>query len=318
MPVRILLGSARSGTTWLQDALARSNGLRTIFEPLHPDGDRRAEQFAYRYLLPTDESAELEAYLRELLFGREIRLWSDLRVNPTHLLRWQSPLHYAAQGLYIARGLRRHVPERGYSLLVKFIRANLMGGWLAVRFQARVLLVVRHPCSVIASQLRLDPSAWHDFRELYQHYLSDEKLASGPLVGLRGYLAGLSDPFEIRTALWCIENAIPSRSASDDGVGVVFYEELLLDHDAAWTNALATLDLVHRPTSEVLNEPSQQASVDRKATSSADSTISRWQTRLDEDQKRKIQGVLDRFEVGIYSTADPMPLLRSSRAEGSV
>src|SRR5262245_32752648 len=68
-PIRIIAGSGRSGTTWVQDVLADANALRPIFEPLHPLAVPQADPFAYRYLRPAVEQAAAAAFLTRVFEG---------------------------------------------------------------------------------------------------------------------------------------------------------------------------------------------------------------------------------------------------------
>jgi hypothetical protein len=303
----VLLGSARSGTTWLQDILAQSNGLRAIFEPLNPRGDRRAGPFAGRYLAPSDSVPELREFLEEAISGRGMRMWWDLRVPPSHVFRWQSPVGYAAQALYLSRGFRRYWRSRHQPRLTKIIRGNLIAGWIASSVRARTLLLVRHPCAVVASQLRLDRTAWHDHDQLLHRYLEDERLVADHLVGLREILSGIRDPVEVHAALWCIENAIPMRTAARDGVGLTFYEPLLMGDRGAWQEVLTSFGLTRAPTAAIMGAPSQQASSEMKGSSFDRATIERWHERLVPEQLNQIRRMLDRFEMDRYSVGDAMP-----------
>ena len=75
----IIAGSGRSGTTWVLDAIAYANGLRTVFEPLHPQGVRKARGFAYRYVEDTASEPELAAFLTHIFTGQLRCLWTKYR-----------------------------------------------------------------------------------------------------------------------------------------------------------------------------------------------------------------------------------------------
>ena len=62
-PIRFIAGSGRSGTTWIQDALAAANGLRPVFEPLHPYLSDIGGRYAHRAMSADEEHAELKAFL---------------------------------------------------------------------------------------------------------------------------------------------------------------------------------------------------------------------------------------------------------------
>jgi hypothetical protein len=303
----VLLGSARSGTTWLQDGLAQANALRTIFEPLHPEGDKRAESFAHAYLTPEDQSLGLSDFLSEAFTGSGLRLWRDLRVNPAHIYKLQSPIGYAAQAFYIYRGLRRYLPARNRPIITKMIRGNLLGGWLVARMRARTLLLVRHPCAVVSSQLRVNPSAWHDHHELLNRYLANERLVDEHLGKIREHLVRLSEPSDVHAALWCIENAIPCATAIEDGVGVAYYERLLANDHEEWSKVIDCLALDEIPSRRISSAPSQQAASDMKRSTFGTDRIGRWRDRLERNQIERIHAILARFEVENYSTDDPMP-----------
>ena len=62
--MRLIAGSGRSGTTWVQDALAAANDLRPVFEPLHPAVSEIGARYAYRALSRNDEHPELQRFLQ--------------------------------------------------------------------------------------------------------------------------------------------------------------------------------------------------------------------------------------------------------------
>jgi len=251
---------------------------------------------------------ELAAFLEEATTGRGLKLWWDLRVSPSHVFRFQSPRGYAAQALYIAQGLARYRRERGRPTLTKMIRGNLLGGWLAEAMNARVVHVLRHPCAVVASQLRVDPTAWHDHPALLARYLGDERLVDRFLHPHVDKLSRLVDPTDVHAALWCIENAIPMASCEDDHVVPVFYERLLAHEESEWTRLLMALDLSAAPDRTLSARPSQQVSSDMKRESFDAETVGRWRTRLSVAQIDQIASMLDRFEVTFYRADDPMPI----------
>ena len=51
----IVAGSGRSGTTWVLDAIAETNNLRTIYEPLNPAGVPEARNYGNLYLSENEE-----------------------------------------------------------------------------------------------------------------------------------------------------------------------------------------------------------------------------------------------------------------------
>ena len=78
---RVVAGFGRSGTTWIQDVLAASNELRAVFEPLHPDLIRGANQFAHAYRKSDDRDDDLQVFLDTYFSGDFHSLWADYRVR---------------------------------------------------------------------------------------------------------------------------------------------------------------------------------------------------------------------------------------------
>ena len=129
----ILTSSPRSGGTLLSQALSAVPGMGVLFEPLHLTRvpAAAAAQFSWRTYVPPDTPwPEGEAFLRRVFAGDVVNAWT---------LREMS----------LAQAWRA---ER---LLFKFVRANRLLPWLCRAFSVPTpVLLVRHPCAVVASQMR--------------------------------------------------------------------------------------------------------------------------------------------------------------------
>src|SRR5439155_17907235 len=95
---------------------------------------------------------------------------------------------------------RAHLPRKR---LVKEVRGNLLLGWMHRNFPGMpIVLVLRHPCAVVSSQLKL-PWNWHTDPEVF---LSQDALMKDHLEPFREELTRVTDPFERHVLVWCIEN----------------------------------------------------------------------------------------------------------------
>jgi hypothetical protein len=206
----------------------------------------------------------------------------------------------------------RYLKHRKDPTLTKFIRANLLLGWLARQLSARIVLLLRHPGGVVASKMKSVPAAWDDPSELLRRYLSDPALGADHLGQCRELGGESLSPIEIHTAIWCIENTIPLRQARECGIAVVHYERLLANDDREWQIVLEHLDLAHRPDPESLARPSQQVAEAMKRSAFTKTHASRWMESLGEAERRQIDAMLERFGVGVYSASDPFPIECSS------
>lgn len=140
----IVSGVPRSGTTWLAEMIAVQPGYKLLSEPLflHGPGGRDGLGLEWRtYMEPNESNAEIEGWIRKALTGR---------IPGDYVLTSRSLLGRAAEFLTDRKNV------------VKFVRASRMLGWIDNTFDVRgIILLLRHPCAVVASQLRYDED-WRD------------------------------------------------------------------------------------------------------------------------------------------------------------
>lgn len=310
-PIRFIAGSGRSGTTWIQDALAAANRLRPVFEPLHPYLSAVGRQYAHRAVSADDEHAELKAFLVGVCAGRGPRLWTQYRQQ----LRWLFPPSAEFWSWQDAGRAKRHwakflkelprMTADGFRRepLVKCIRANLMLPWIARHLECRIALVVRHPGAVVESELR---SGWNASFVL-ERFKADERLHEITGERYRNLLARKLQPVEALTLRWVIENQWPMEAATH-GIAVFHYEHLRSSAGGAWHKLCAALDLATVPDRETLARPSQQSGARREATPLAQPKSPRWMGGLSEEQAAQISGILEAVGFSGYAMDNPNPL----------
>lgn len=313
----LIAGSGRSGTTWVLDSLADANQLRPIFEPLHPESNKIAHQLAYSYLTREDDHTELKRYISAVASNALDSIWTDYRIRPSRLSLSGQRLRSAAEFKRYLRTwatlIRR---RRTYSakkcrdgVLVKCIRANLMLDWITANFEAKIVLLMRHPCAVVESQLRF-AEHWDPYG-LLARYRDDPGLMSGPL---RNQYTVLDQTFsrpEALAAVWCIENLVPALQAAKNGYQVVFYEELLENPEAEWQRIATALDISLIPGPVLLKQPSQQAAVRLQKQEAADGNYSErystWRKSLSKEILDQVSTVLNCFGIDFYSVSRSRP-----------
>ena len=314
--VRFIAGSGRSGTTWVQDALADANSLRPVFEPLHPLVSAVSDQYAHRALRADDDLPDLLQYMTDVCAGRGPQLWPRYRRHPHWLLPpiddlktrkglgrlYRSWRTFAGEFPTLYRAGRRRSP------LVKDIRANLMLGWLSRHCDRRVALIVRHPGAVIESELR---GEWQADLVL-ERYRKDGILHEMTQDRYRGLLARSLTPVEALATRWVVENQLAVERAAADGVTVVHYERLKSSPDEEWRRLCQALDLANVPTEDARAKPSQQSAPNKRSARSVASSQPGWMRDLTVEQVGQIQAVLDEVGCDIYSMNEPLPHARGS------
>jgi len=302
----IIAGSGRSGTTWIQDVLAQANDLRTVFEPLHPQGVARARGLAYRYVEAEEECPDLRHFFDDLLARRLSGLWPDYRIRPdrfnilTHGLK-----EFALNGRKLARHRRKYRAQQSRtSAVIKLIRANLMLPWIRRQYGVPVLFVIRHPCAVIASRMKIGGGDWNARRAL-EYYLADRRLIE--LVQHR-YGVNITNTDRCREAIlaviWCIENMLPVSWSADYGFEVISYEGLLASPEAEWKRLIDALGLPYLPDEGILRAPSQQVAPDLRNREIGRSNVAKWRKELNAQQLEHIGAVLEEFGCTCYCVND--------------
>jgi hypothetical protein len=311
--MRLIAGSGRSGTTWVQDALANANALRPVFEPLHPAVSEIGARYAYRALAPDDEHPDLQRFFSEVCAGASHAMWTRYRGRPDLLFpamtdfargdsakrvyrRWKK---FLSEAPALAAASRRPIP------LVKCIRANLMLGWLARRMNCRTVFVVRHPGAVIESHCRLG-SIW-DPGPVLRRFRSDAQLHEMTADRYRSLLARRLSYIEGLAVCWLIENQSNLEHTANDAVTIVHYEDLRASPEVEWARIGRSLDLPGVPDADVRARPSQQSSTDRNASFRGSPEVPQWMLNLSQEQAELIQAVLDETRFDLYSMRDARP-----------
>lgn len=196
-PTVLLASSTRSGSTWVQDLIARSPGYRVMFEPFDPQNvDRLAGWASRQYIGRGDPGSDFAAAAADIVLGRVRGTWVD-KFN------------------------RSSLPRRR---LIKAVRANLCLAWLKQRHpHVRVVLLLRHPFAVARSRLSLGWGADLDSllaqRDLVDHHLADHA----------DTLHNLHSPFARQVAWWVIENLVPLRELHPGDALAIAYEDIKAD-----------------------------------------------------------------------------------------
>ena len=197
----------------------------------------------------------------------------------------------------------------------KFIRANLMLGWLKRNHDCSIVHVLRHPAAVVESKMRLGGADWEPWR-LLDSYLTDERLVRSFLSDYEKALAmAKRSNIAAHTAIWCIENLPALRDAAAWGVCTVFYEDLLNDTAGEWKRVVEALRISEMPDPNDLRVPSQQVSPAKRGPRFDPLSATDWERALGSGSIREIDGILQAFDVDVYSVHERGPLHRKKAVE---
>ena len=277
-----LTSSPRSGSTWLAETLTTIPQSCFLFEPLHLGWvpEARAAGFSWRTWVPTDTQWPAgEHFLRRVFEGRVFNDRSLERLNPDE-----------------ARKVRR--------LIVKFVRANRLLPWLCRTFPLPApILLIRHPCAVVASQLKA--GKWNHVSTVddpgYVHEFPAFQTALTQLNSLEDRLA----------AQWALDQLPPLLEEQPRPWQTVTYEELNTDTAETLARIFRTWDIEVDIDQAVSNSRRPSRSVSPSGLSG----MAGWQDQLSAGQIDRILTTVRRFGLSFYGAGlEPdLDLLHSAR-----
>lgn len=306
----IIAGSGRSGTTWVLDALAEANGLRTIFEPLNPAGVKESLNFGNQLVDENIQWPALKKYMDTVFSGDLKSLWADYRIRSDSL---KLNNDFRTLKVYYKKLCKNYFTYRKIkqrkNLIVKFIRANLMLGWLSKNITPKIVLIMRHPGAVISSKLALGGKGW-SHEKVLKSYINDQNIFNRYSMQLKNLDYKNLSPVAGHTIIWCIENMIPLEDSVNNGYCVVFYEDLLANGEKEWECLIQYLGLISAPNVEMLTRPSQQVSNEMRNNKFDQSRIEKWMKKLSKEDLIEVDTVLKQFEVPCYNAYSSFPTNR--------
>jgi len=249
----IISGSPRGGTTWAAESVARLySSDRILWEPLQ-DGNISARGLPLGkrpFLQEGRVEKSVDDFFSALLSGK---------CANAHLLR-----------------LRQH-PQNILSLfgnrppVIKFVRGNGVVGYLRRHFDLPLpLVMIRHPCAVVASQLKM--GIWSDHPHVDAELLNRmPKLRS---------VVRRNAPLHLRLAMTWAGDVLAARENAED-VQCVYYEDLVERGSSTLWPVLQSWGWGEPPASmgEVMAAPSSTTH-EWSTVSTAEEKLKRWQTQL--------------------------------------
>ena len=275
----LVAGAARSGTTWLAQAIRSQTFCRIMFEPFHPGKVEAYREFDYyQYVRPAEDHPQLLGYCGRLFNGDLRNPWVDTLVDV-------------------------YRPE---IRLVKAVRASFLLGWIHRNFPTiPILFIVRHPCAVVASRLEI---GWGT--EDLAPCLRPGPLVEDFLQEKLEYLRGVEHSEEQHAALWGLHNLIALEHLEGGRGQVVFYEDLLLRPEEELPRIFGAISQTYDDSVFAsLKKPSARSSP-RSAVVTGGDPLLHWQHTLSAAQIERIRAVVDHLGLSHLYGDSKTPLVR--------
>ena len=284
----LLVGSGRSGTSWVPDVLNYDHRYRYLYEPFHAKHVPMARHWLPRqYLRPGDDDPRFVQLATRIFSGQIRNAYAD-----------------AYNRCVVAH--RR---------LVKDTRLQLALGWVRHHFPAMpTIYLMRHPCAVVNSRMQLDRDS-----DLDRQLLSQPQLMADHLEPFRAAMESAADAFERHVFIWCAENYVPMRQLRDGDAHVIFYEDVCTDPQA---QLRALWSYLGTPFDEralaLVGKPSVQARKYHAGGTSAIVTganlVDAWRKYVPPERVRRAIEILRLFGLDAIYGEDAMPLPGAARA----
>lgn len=206
----IILGSARSGTSWLSENLAKPFRYRMLFEPEHDKLTSRGHLLTDQYFCSENPASTAAIQYLNQVFKNQVDCnWIAQNSNRKYKMH-----------------LWPFIPKK---FIIKFVRFNLSGQFLNETFQIPIVHIIRNPFEVIISQKRVNFPWLYDFS-----YFKKEKHLVGLVKKEFDYDLNQIDEKSATEKLavrWCIENVIPLQinSIPKEKYWVIKHEDLRED-----------------------------------------------------------------------------------------
>jgi hypothetical protein len=307
----IIAGSGRSGTTWVLDSLAKENKLRTIFEPFNPTSVKEVTKFVNKFVEHDYNDKLLYDLIEKILSGRMHNIWIDYRIRPERLC-YNKDIKTISKNYinFIHNYINYRKVVKRKNLIVKFIRANLLLSWIAYNFKVKIAFVLRHPCAVISSKIKLNTKDWSHQKLLFD-YLNDPLLCEK----YRRFIEKINKYYDYNelsdieghAIIWCIENKIPTENENNCIDSFIYYEKLLKNGRDEWIEISNKLCLKKIPDMSSISEPSQQVSLEMKNKKFDINQINKWKSIFSNEELLSIQKILEIFEIEHYNIFSTMP-----------
>ena len=222
----IIVGSARSGTSWLAELMARPFRYRLLFEPEHEFQTPKGHLLCDRWIQNKDMAGEGNAYLKQVFANRVDNDWIAQHSNR----KWK-------------RHLWPLIPKR---FIIKFVRCNLAARYMCETFGIPVIHLIRDPYEVVDSQQRVKFPWLYDLSRFQ---------AQEPLVKfiLETYQFDIRETNhfnddEILALRWCIENCVPLMQESNPELPYYkVYYDTLRGHMEAFLALCQTVNVDYVP-----------------------------------------------------------------------
>ncbi len=282
-----IFSEPRSGSTWLAELFCQLPKSIYIYEPLFliPSYSEIKELgLCFNQFIPEDvEWKEVEEFFRKL-YAKEICSFSSLR------------LYYHNSDLRSIKSAK--------NFIYKDVNSSMLLPWLTKRFSINPIYIIRHPCAVIASQMKFGnwdyiqkdvkayfPNPADRFKEIYEIY-SD-------------IIKNIRLPEERLAAEWAMHTSVPINHPDNNKRWITLSYEKIYQNPLDELSKVFDRLAIQMPSNflDLIRVPSKTA-IKSSVTSITEGTqLESWKKSLSKEQINNINNIVKQFNMDIYDSS---------------
>lgn len=285
----LIFSNPRGGSTWLSEILMEIPNSALCWEPLSQKRliEFKRLNFFTHHPIPSKENWEEAEKAFQLLLNREI-----LRLS-----------------IYYKNDLSK-LPH-AETFIFKFCHGNMLLEWLVEKFPINPILLVRHPCAVVSSQLY--HGGWKDLKQGKINYQVPNFSFNETYLKYIDILNSVKNIEENLAATWCLtmSNSLASQSNNINWITVA-YENLYTNYEEEIERIFSRLSLPIPPA--VFDKRKQISLTTAKSSEKhikSGKQLSSWKNNLTKKQQNNILGIVQEFGLDNYYNLDSYPNLNN-------
>lgn len=275
----IITGSARSGTSWLSEVIAKQNRYRMLFEPEHEFNTPKGILIADQWIQNFKDAPEAHSYLKQVFANKVDNDWIAQLSNrkfKVHLLPF--------------------IPKK---YIIKFVRANFSAKCINETFKIPLIHIIRNPYDVLASQQRVQ------FPWLYNlgHFKNQPNLVALVKKEFHFDITNTASfgRIELLTTRWCLENVVPLQVFEP-----LQYKNRILRHEDLRNDINIYLEMCKEFNLEPIDDIAREFTRPSSKTHPRSTIINpeKTDTKFKQEELKQINRILHIFRCELYPIQD--------------
>jgi hypothetical protein len=279
-----IFSEPRGGSTWMADLFSKLPQSTLISEPMYiiPAYEELKDvQFAFNQYIPENAVwPEATEYFRKL-YNQEIGSLSSLR------------LYYGNENLCTIDNSRYFI--------YKDVNSNMLLPWITRQFNVNPIYLLRHPCAVIASQLKY--RHWDYIQNDIKAYFPDPKDRYKDMYEIyHDIIDKISKPEERLAAEWALHNVVPLKHPENNQRWItVSYEQLYKQPESELNRIFQRLQIdMPAEILSAIKKPSGTTIHSSRSTIDNGNQLTTWKQSLEPAQVKNILKIVNEFGISLY------------------